>query len=317
MKYVIGIDSGGTTYRVLACSPEGKKLGGYEGTAGTHYALTREELLRRVNGNIDSCLAGFGGKREDCACLVCGTTGLDSEEDGIFLNELYGGLEGFHCPALCINDAELAHYTVIGGAGVLVISGTGSIAFGRNHRGESARAGGWLFSIMGDEGSGSWVSRQALRQLGRWFDGAVPDGSLFRLIRESLKITTRKELMDYSAKILEPPRGTPKLGPLVDRAAEKGDLIAAGIVEAAAGETFNLVRDTVAMLGMERDAGLKIGLWGSNILKSPLHQKAFRRLAAARYPQAEIITPKRSAVEGAVEMALEHWRSNKPPGQTL
>ena len=311
MKYVIGIDSGGTKYRILACSLEGKKLGAYEGTAGTYYSLTREELLRRVNGNLDSCLAGFGGRREDCAYLVCGTTGLDSEEDGIFLTEFYGGLEGFHCPVLCINDAELVHYTVIGGAGVLVISGTGSIAFGRNHRGESARAGGWLFSIMGDEGSGSWVSRQALRQLGRWFDGAVPDGPLFRIIRESLAIAARKDLMDYSARLLAPPRESPKLGPLVDRAAEEGDLIAIGIIEAAAGEIFNLVRDTVAMLCMEKDAELKIGLWGSNILNSPLHQRAFRRLAAASYPQAEILTPKRSAVEGAVEMALERRRANK------
>jgi N-acetylglucosamine kinase-like BadF-type ATPase len=310
MKYVIGIDSGGTKYRVLACSPEGTKLAGHEGIAGTHYALAREELLRRVNENIDSCLAGFGGKREDCACLVCGTTGLDSEEDGVFLNRFYGGLTGFHCPALCVNDAELAHYTVIGGSGVLVISGTGSIAFGRNRRGKSARAGGWLFSIMGDEGSGSWVSRQALRQLGRWFDGAVPDGPLFRMIRESLDIATRKDLMDYAARILMPPRESPRLGPLADRAAAEGDAIAAGIIEAAAGETYNLAGDAIAMLGMGGDAELKIGLWGSNILNSPLHQKAFRRLAAARYPRAEILLPGRSAVEGAVDMALEHCRAN-------
>jgi N-acetylglucosamine kinase-like BadF-type ATPase len=314
VKYVIGIDSGGTKYRVLASSLEGKKLGGYEGSAGTHYALTREELLRRVNKNLDSCLAVFGGEREDCAYLVCGTTGLDSEEDGLFLNEFYGSLEGFNCPVLCINDAELAHYTVIGGAGVLVISGTGSIAFGRNRKGETARAGGWLFSIMGDEGSGSWVSRQALRQLGRWFDGAVPNGLLFRLIRESLKIATRKDLMDYSAKILRPPQ-SPQLGHLVDRAAAEGDAIAIGIAEAAAGETFGLVRDAVSTLGMEGDAELKIGLWGSNILNSPLHQGAFKKLAATRYPQAEILTPKRGAAEGAVEMALERLTNKKPgPG---
>jgi N-acetylglucosamine kinase-like BadF-type ATPase len=153
--------------------------------------------------------------------------------------------------------------------------------------------------------------------LGRWFDGAVPDGSLFRLIRESLKITTRKELMDYSARILEPPRESPKFGSLVDRAAEEGDVIAAGIIESAAGETFNLVRDTVTILGMEKDGGLKIGLWGSNILNSPLHQRTFRRLAAAHYPQAEIIRPKRSAVEGAVEMALEYCRSSNLSRQTL
>jgi N-acetylglucosamine kinase-like BadF-type ATPase len=311
MRYVIGIDSGGTKYRVLASSLEGKELGRYEGSVGTHYALSGAELLSRVNRNLDSCLSGFGGKREDCAYLVCGAAGLDSEEDGLFLNKFYGGLEGFHCPVLCINDAELAHYTVIGGAGVLVISGTGSIAFGRGRKGGTARAGGWLFSIMGDEGSGSWVSRQALRQLGRWFDGALPDGPMLRLIRESLNITTRKELMDYSARILQPPRESPRLAHLVDRAAAEGDAAAIGIAEAAAGETFNLVRDVVSTLGMEGDPELALGLWGSNILNSPRHQGAFRKLAAARYPQAKVLTPRRSAVKGAAEMALERCRAGQ------
>jgi N-acetylglucosamine kinase-like BadF-type ATPase len=312
VKYVIGIDSGGTKYRVLAYSLDAVKLGEYEGAAGTHYALTPEELLTRVNRNLDSCLASFGGRREDCVFLVCGTTGLDSEEDGIFLNEFYGSLKGFHCPILCINDAELAHYTVIGGAGVLVISGTGSIAFGRNRQGQTARAGGWLFSIMGDEGSGSWVSRQALRQLGRWFDGAIPDGSMLHLVRESLKITTRKELMDYSARLLGPGRELPRIAHLVDRAAGEGDAAALGIIEGAAGETFGLVRDAVSILGMEQDGELKIGLWGSNILNSPLHQAAFRRLAALRYPQAEILLPARSAAEGAVDMALHRLNGGLP-----
>jgi N-acetylglucosamine kinase-like BadF-type ATPase len=127
---------------------------------------------------------------------------------------------------------------------------------------------------------------------------------MLRLVRDSLTIASRKELMDYSARILGPPRELPRIAHLVDRAAGEGDAAAVEIIESAAGETFNLVRDAVSILGMERDGELKIGLWGSNILNSPLHQAAFRRLAALPYPQAEILLPARSAVEGAAEMAL-------------
>ena len=47
------------------------------------------------------------------------------------------------------------------GPGVIVIAGTGSIAYGRNREGQTARAGGWGFAIS-DEGSGHWIGRTAV-----------------------------------------------------------------------------------------------------------------------------------------------------------
>jgi N-acetylglucosamine kinase-like BadF-type ATPase len=304
MKYVIGIDSGGTKYRVLAWTLNGKELGGFIGPPCSHYHLEQGEMLRRIAANIDACLAIFRGRREDCAFLVCGATGLDSEEDRAFLNEVYGGLEGFQCPRECINDGELALYTVTGGYGALVISGTGSIAVGRNKKGETARTGGWLSSIMGDEGSGTWVSKRALRQLGRWFDGVVPDGLMFQFIRDALQIRTRKDLMDCSARIAHESWETPKLGPLVDQAALQGDQEAQGVMKAAAWETFTILRDLVFRLRLDEEGEFPVGIWGSNILKSPLHQGEFGRLVGEHYPQALIRFPSRSAAEGAAQLAL-------------
>ena len=48
------------------------------------------------------------------------------------------------------------------GLGIIVIAGTGSIAFGRNHEGRTARAGGWGY-VFGDEGGAFDMVRQALR----------------------------------------------------------------------------------------------------------------------------------------------------------
>ena len=48
--------------------------------------------------------------------------------------------------------------------GVVIIAGTGSIAYGHNGQGQAARAGGWGY-VLGDEGSGYWIGRHALR---RW-----------------------------------------------------------------------------------------------------------------------------------------------------
>jgi N-acetylglucosamine kinase-like BadF-type ATPase len=310
MKYVIGIDSGGTKFRVLARNLDGKDLGEFTGATGSHYYLEHDEMLRRINYNIDSCLALFGGKRMDCAYILCGTTGLDSPEDGVFLNEVYRNLPGFSCPAECINDAELAHHTVLGTYGALLISGTGSIAFGRNKKNETARIGGWLFSILGDEGSGTWISRQALRQLGRFFDGALPDGPMFTLIRENLNIHSPKELQDYAAKIATPPWTSPALAHLTDQAAGAGDREAQKILKSAALEIFKLLEDLVFVLNLEDEGEFNIGIWGSCLVKSSQVQGEFRNLVQKRYPSGRIILPTQSAVQGAAELAFSRLAGN-------
>lgn len=306
MKYVIGIDSGGTNFRVEACDLTGNQLAFYIGVPANHYYVDEEELSRRVNANIDACLAMFGGKREDAACLVCGTTGLDSPEDEALLNRFYGSLPGFHCPVKVINDAELAHYTVTGGFGVLVISGTGSIAFGRNKAGQTRRTGGWLFTIQGDEGSGTWISRMALRYVGRWLDGAVPESPLVTMVCEHLHIKDRNDLNTIAARSGTPPWYTPPLAEIVNKAADAGDAAAADILQQAADLVAQLVEDTAAALDMPRtEPNFIIGVWGSAILKSPRMLKTFRARLARTCPQAEIRLPQRSATEGAVAMALD------------
>jgi N-acetylglucosamine kinase-like BadF-type ATPase len=308
LDYVIGIDSGGTHYRVLAAGLDGESLGEYSGSPCNHYRLDYAELLCRINGHIDVCLGQSHLRREHCVSLVCGTTGLDSEEDAVFLHRVYGELEGFHCPVTCINDAELALYTVLDGFGAQVISGTGAIAFGRNRQGRSARIGGWHSAIFGDEGSGVWIAKQVLRHLGRWFDGAVPDGPLAEMVRETLGIGSRKALMEYAVRIGAPPWKHPDLGPLADRAAGQGDPYAAAILKNAARETFLLADDLITLLRLHEEGDFNIGLWGGNILNSPRHREAFIKLANEKYPKARIVLPRRSAAQAAAALARENFK---------
>lgn len=305
MEYIIGIDSGGTNYRVQAETLDGVVLGRYIGTTANHYSLKEEEVKKRIHHHIDRCLALFGGKREDCRYLVCGTTGLDTEEDDIFLNRLYQDLEGFHCPMVVKNDAEIAHYTVTGGTGILVISGTGSIAFGVNRSGTRGRVGGWAFSIMGEEGSGTWVTRKALRYLADCCDKVKEEGLLAELIREKLNIRTVKDLTDYSAFLTVHKNGKASLGDVVDYAAEQGDEQAAAILKEAAWETFQLADHLIMTLGMQEDAKLPVGIWGSNIVQSRIHAGEFERLMKEKYPQSEVKRPQEEAVDGAARMARE------------
>ena len=243
MKFVIGVDSGGTHYRIKACDLSGKCLGYTEGAPANHHYLNPEEMKLRIESSLTDCLGQFGGRIENLCMLVCGTTGIDSKEDYRRLMELYTGIGGSSCPVILMNDAELAHYTVTGGEGVLLISGTGSIVTGKNKNGKTARAGGWPLAILGDEGSGTWVTKMALRHVGRWLDEAVEKTVMTERICDLLGIREREDLIAMALESGINPANLPQLGKLVNEAAEEGDPYAKEILAEAAHHLAALIRD--------------------------------------------------------------------------
>lgn len=309
-RYVIGIDSGGTNYRVKACDLEGNCLGYTVGEPANHHYLNHQEMLERIEKTLGECLSQFQGKLENMVCMVCGTTGIDSEEDHSRLTEIYSKISGVTCPIYLMNDAELAHYTVTKGEGLLLISGTGSIIMGRNKNGKTARAGGWPLAILGDEGSGTWVTKTALRHVGRWLDEAVEKTIMTDLICQELKVETRDDLIRLSLESGINPAGLPQLGKFVNQAAEAGDPYAVKILKEAANHLAALVDDVAYALDLKNtEPDFKLGLWGGCILKSPVILNHFTELVKSKYPQVRICFAKEEAIDGAVKMALEKYQA--------
>jgi N-acetylglucosamine kinase-like BadF-type ATPase len=109
--------------------------------------------------------------------------GVDREADASIMRALMRRI-GYKARIVIANDALIALVAGVGSApGVVLIAGTGSIAYGRNARNEAARAGGWGY-VLGDEGSGYWIGRQALRAVVRASDGRGPQTSLTPLVLE-------------------------------------------------------------------------------------------------------------------------------------
>lgn len=310
MEYAIGIDSGGTNYRLRAVSSSGETLAQYVGQPANHYHLGMDMFPKVVNDNISSLLALFGGDRNSCRALYCGTTGLDSPEDGEFLNAFYRTQCGLSCPVSVVSDSELALGAVTGGEGILLISGTGAIAFGKTREGVTARAGGWLFSILGDQGGGSWVSRRAMQLLSRYFDGAICKTEMISELCIYLNIQNRNDLNKIARKAGEPPWELPPLGKIVSRYAEQGNEDAVAIFKEAADHVFSIVTDLDHILSMSKNwPDFPIGLWGSTILGSSVMRDYFSRLVKERYPLAKIVLPtSKTALDEASSQALRLWQ---------
>lgn len=290
-------------YLVRACTPEGGVVAEYVGPPAPHYRLEREEVIKRVNANIDACLAKFGGSRKECVYLVCGTTGLDTDRDQQAVDDIYKGLSGFVCPVLCVNDAQVAQFAVTGGVGAVVIAGTGSIAFGCNEKGQTARCGGWPPCIFGDEGSGSWISMRALNHLSLLMDGRARPSILSRMLNEVLHLERKEDLIGVCIDIEHMCWKNPGLARVVDQAAEQGDPYAVEILKEAARHTFSLGDAVVQQLHFAERPVFRVGAWGSAIVKSKLHFQFFQELFTEKYDNVEVLIAREDAAMGACRIA--------------
>jgi glucosamine kinase len=145
-------------------------------------------------------------------------------------------------------DEEIAlDAAFAGGPGILVIAGTGSNAIGRSASGEHFGAGGWG-PVLGDEGSGYWIGRESIRAALRAQERTGVGGVSSCLLREierhwelgsvaELVATANQRTFSGGAS----PPDFAALAPVVARCAERGDALAAGILERAGEELAELV----------------------------------------------------------------------------
>ena len=185
------------------------------------------------------------------------------------------------------------------GQGIVTIAGTGSIAFGRNPAGRTARAGGWGY-IFGDEGGGFDIARQAARAALRLEEGWGPP----TVLRETLLGATGSESANQMLHRFytgEWPRSrVATLASLVDLAAVAGDAVALRILRGAA-------RQLAKLAGAVREelwapaAQLEIAYAGG-VFRSGTLLETFRMLVEAR-EGVRCVPPRRGPAEGALREA--------------
>ncbi|HMC29813.1 MAG TPA: BadF/BadG/BcrA/BcrD ATPase family protein [Candidatus Angelobacter sp.] len=196
-------------------------------------------------------------------------------------------------------DHVIAHRAAFGiSPGVLVVSGTGSIAFGRNQNGETARAGGWGPNIS-DEGSAFWVGREAVAEALRSFDQGKSD-SLLTLIAGCWKVSPEEVIRLANAS---EPRFPELAGPVVN-AAEQGDAEARDIAERAGKALAGLASAVIQRLWPQ--AGIvPVALSGGVLQGSALVRQAFKEAMRVQQPQAAVSFAYVRPVLGALEIAAQ------------
>ncbi len=301
--HVLGIDAGGTKTVALLADADGRILG--EGRAGAANLQTEGEL--EVEKILHTVIEHATDGRQVTPAAVClGMAGVDRQDDAQIIRDVMRRL-GFRSNTLIVNDALIALVAGAGDSpGVVLISGTGSIASGVSAHRVAARAGGWG-PTLGDEGSGYWIGRGALAAVMRESDGRGPRTALTGLVLRHFSLSRPEGLV---AEIYHQPKGRrdiAALGAVVDQARADGDPVAIEIMNHAADELALAAASVISRLEMRGDQ-FPVLLAGGMLKESAWLAADVRARMAEVAPRATVAPLTQEPAVGAVRLAIVEAR---------
>lgn len=271
----------------------GRILGTGVGGPCNHVSVEqgREKLSRTISDCVGAARLQAGIPEGVAYRAVCvGMSGGPADKRGV-LTAL------FPTESLSIvDDAAIALSGAMGGGpGAISIAGTGSIAFGRNAEGETARAGGWGY-VFGDEGGAFDIVRQALRAALRQEEGW---GSATILSEMLLRETDQADINAVLHLFYTPewPRSrVARLAGLVDSLAAEGDAIAERILTNAGQQLAHLATKVRQQLWPEEETVTVAYVGG--VFRSAILLGSF--IAAAENNGCDVVAPMLGPAAGAL-----------------
>ena len=194
--------------------------------------------------------------------------------------------------------------------GVIVIAGTGSIAYGRNAKGETARAGGWGFAIS-DEGSGHWIGRSAVAASMRAYDESETANVLLTSIMKFWNAPTREQLVLTANGSPSPDFAA--LLPTVLSASDAGDATAGSVLTQAGVELATLAKIVISRM-FAKDETVPVAVSGGVFCNCDLVRRVFYDRLRAAYPH---ISPNPNLVDSAMGALDLARRRARPFAKTL
>lgn len=299
-QIVVGVDGGGSKTQVIVATPRGKVLADVTGDASAvkpGEALSSAEVIGAL---VRDALAQ-AELADKPAMLVAGVAGTGREkEQKALLRALRG--ESLADEVQVVADAEVALADAFGvdGAGILLISGTGSVAYGRGPTGTLRRCGGWGPNA-GDEGSGAWIGRRALSVVTSSADEREPETRLTGALMTALELETVEDIIPWAAKAT--PKDLAALAVHVTTLAADRDLRANSICTLAAEELVLHVRTLARQLFVDERAAVPVALAGGMLKRGQFLRRLVEHRLKTAVPGAELKAEEVIPARGAVKLA--------------
>lgn len=294
LRYVIGVDGGGTKTVAVAYDLQGNVLG--EGKSGfSNVMVDFAEATKHIIAAIQQAQQGL--QANDCEYIYLGIAGSEGIENKEELIQTL--IDTFQTKISVVNDSIIAHAaTLKGNDGVLVIAGTGAIAVGIDGP-NCVFAGGWGH-LLGDEGSGYWIAMEAFRQIIRETDYSLPLSRLSQEILAEIGYTDPQDIKLYAYS--RPKADIAQLSKVVSRLADENEEVAVRILDEAGVRLGEMTVNCIRKLGVQTK--VDIGLSGSIFVHIPRVIKRYQQYLADKLSvDFHLMTEVVPATKGAYYLA--------------
>jgi glucosamine kinase len=304
---VVGVDAGGSKTRVIVANHRGETIAELTGEGAAMSPGNAEHCAGIIAGLVTRAIESIQEDNAVPGVIYAGVAGTGREAEQCSLQEALTALE-IADEVVVETDASIALADAFGDrSGVLLIAGTGSIAYGRSPSGMLARCGGWGVAF-GDEGSGAWIGRRALSVVAASYDGREPETALTGAILTAAQVNEVEQLIPWA---IAADRDTlAALAPSVLAMAMQDDVRANSIVDMAVEELVLHVRALARRLFVDDRAAFDLALSGGLLHKGSLLRKRLERRIRVAVPGATIHAEEVDGARGAVRLALAMVSAN-------
>lgn len=300
---VVGVDGGGTKTRAIVADERGTPIVEMSGPGSAVRPGEAERSAEVIATVVREALASGNMTHVTLKVLCVGVAGVGRESER---QALWQALVSRDIAEEVVihADASVALDDAFGeGSGVLLIAGTGAVAFGRGPTGEFGRCGGWG-PVFGDEGGGAWLGRRALSVVSAASDGREHETALTGAVLTAAQVNEPGELIAWAAAASAGQLAT--LAPAVLNTAEAGDRRASALINLAVEELALHVRALARRLFGDERASLQVAFAGGLLgPRSLIRKRLVQRLKSA-VPGAQIQTTEVDPARGAVRSALRY-----------
>ncbi len=302
-EVLLAVDGGGTKTVVWVADLEGKILGKGKSGPMSLAATSAEIAIQNLFEALHEALPDHS--QISIKKAVIGAAGVDTDD------EIKVATKVFHDALkkeydieelVLVNDIRIA---LESGAtspnAIALISGTGSNCFGKNEKGETAKAGGMDF-LLSDQGSGYDIGQKVLRAVIKAYDGRGPSTVMEELICQHFHISDLGKLKDH---VYHPILNKTQIGQLAKicfEALERQDTVANEIINGAIEELVLMISAVVRKLNLMHTHADVVLVGG--IATDPYMKKQLEKRLNSRFSKLKLIVPEEPAVSGALKMAL-------------